>query len=157
MTKKTALALGGNLGDVSGAFKTAVKKLEAAGMMNIKLSHFRRTTPVDCAPGTPDFLNAALTGDWAGSAEELFAVCQSIERESGRAAVHGINTPRPLDIDIILFDDQIVNSNILQIPHPRAAQRLFVIAPLAEIAPEMIFPDTGKTVSDIFKILTDLS
>lgn len=157
MMKKAALALGGNLGDVTGAFQAAAQKLEAAGMMNIKLSHFCRTKPVDCVPGTPDFLNAALTGDWAGSAEELFAVCQRIERESGRAAVHGINTPRTLDIDIILFDNQIVNSDILQIPHPRAAQRLFVIAPLAEIAPEMIFPDTGKKVSDIFKILSDLS
>ena len=83
MIKKAALALGGNLGDVTGAFKTAAQKLEAAGMMNIKLSRFRRTTPVDCAPGTPDFLNAALTGGWAGSVEELFAACQSIERESG--------------------------------------------------------------------------
>jgi len=157
MIKKAALALGGNLGDVTAAFKTAARKLEAAGMINIKLSHFRTTAPVDCAPGTPDFLNAALTGDWAGSAEELFAVCQSIERESGRAAVHGINTPRPLDIDIILFDDRITNSETLQIPHPRAAQRLFVIAPLAEIAPEMIFPDTGKKVSDLLKTLSDLS
>ena len=155
--KKAVLALGGNLGDISGAFKTAAQKLEAAGMVNIKLSHFHRTAPVDCVSGTPDFLNAALTGDWADSAEKLFAVCQRIERESGRAAVHGINALRTLDIDIILFDDQIVNSDNLQIPHPRAAQRLFVIAPLAEIAPEIIFPDSGDRVSEILKKLTELS
>lgn len=154
---KTALALGGNLGDVALTFKTAAEKLESAGMEDIKLSNFFRTAPVDCVHGSPDFLNAALTGDWAGSAEELFAACQRIERESGRPAVHGINAPRTLDIDIILFGDRILNSAILQIPHPRAAQRLFVIAPLAEIAPDMIFPDTGGKVSDIFKVLSDLS
>ncbi|MEI8247083.1 MAG: 2-amino-4-hydroxy-6-hydroxymethyldihydropteridine diphosphokinase [Lentisphaerota bacterium] len=157
MMIKTALALGGNLGDVALTFKTAAEKLESAGMENIKLSNFFRTAPVDCVHGTPDFLNAALTGDWAGSAEELFAACQRIECESGRPAVHGINTPRPLDIDIILFGNRIVDSSILQIPHPRAARRLFVIAPLAEIAPDMIFPDSGEKVSDIFKVLSDLS
>jgi len=152
---KTALALGGNLGDVAGAFRTAAQKLEAAGMINIKLSSFYRTAPVGCAPGTPDFLNAALTGDWTGSAEELLAVCRQIERESGRAAIHGINTPRTLDLDIILFGDRIINSDTLHIPHPRAPQRFFVIAPLAEIAPEMIFPDLKEKVSDIFKSLTE--
>ncbi len=152
---KTALALGGNLGDVAGAFRTAAQKLEAAGMINIKLSSFYRTSPVDCVPGTPDFLNAALAGDWPGSAEELFAVCQKIECESGRAAPHGINTPRTLDLDIILFGDRIINSDTLRIPHPRAPQRFFVIAPLVEIAPEMIFPDTGRKVSDIFKSLME--
>ena len=150
---KTALALGGNLGDVAGAFKTAAQKLEAAGMININLSSFDRTTPAGCAPGSPDFLNAALTGDWPGSAEELLSVCRKIERESGRPAVHGINAPRTLDIDIILFGGLIINSDTLRIPHPRAARRLFVIAPLAEIAPEMIFPDTGDKVSDILKSL----
>jgi 2-amino-4-hydroxy-6-hydroxymethyldihydropteridine diphosphokinase len=153
MMIKTALALGGNLGDVVAAFKTAVQKLEAAGMININISSFCRTTPVGCASGTPDFMNAALTGSWPGSAEELLTVCQEIERESGRAAVHGINTPRTLDIDIILFGDRIIRSDTLHIPHPRAAQRLFVIAPLAEIAPDMIFPDTGKNVSDILESL----
>lgn len=152
---KTALALGGNLGDVAGAFTAAAQKLEAAGMINIKLSSFYRTAPVGCAPGAPDFLNAALTGDWPDSAEELVAACQKIERESGRAAIHGVNTSRTLDIDIILFGARIINSDTLRIPHPRAAQRLFVIAPLAEIAPEMIFPDSKTKVSDIFKSLTE--
>ncbi|MFA6104940.1 MAG: 2-amino-4-hydroxy-6-hydroxymethyldihydropteridine diphosphokinase [Victivallaceae bacterium] len=153
MMIKTALALGGNLGDVAGAFKTAAQKFEAAGMINIKLSRFHRTAPIGCAPGSPDFLNAALTGEWSGAVEELFGACQKIECESGRAAVHGINAPRTLDIDIILFGGRIIRSDTLRIPHFRAAQRLFVIAPLAEIAPEMIFPDTGKKVSDIFKSL----
>ena len=150
---KTALALGGNLGNVTKTFNAAVRKLETAGLKNIKLSSFHRTAPVRCAPETPDFLNGAITGDWNGNAEALLAVCRKIEVEAGRAAIHGVNTSRTLDIDIILFGDLIINSNSLQIPHPRAAGRLFVIAPLAEIAPEMIFPDTGKKVSDLLRIL----
>ncbi len=153
MMIKIALGLGGNLGDVAGTFKLAAQKLAAAGVKNIKISSFHRTVPVGCAPGTPDFMNAALIGEWTDTADELFAVCQKIERESGRAAVHGINTPRTMDIDIILFGDRIIKSDSLRIPHLRAAQRLFVIAPLAEIAPDMIFPDTGRKVSDILKLL----
>lgn len=154
MMTKTALSLGGNLGNVAEAFNLAAQKLETAGVKNIKISSFHRTAPVDCAPGTPDFLNAAMTGEWPGSQEALLDVCKKIEIESGRAAVHGFNAPRTLDIDIILFGDLITASGRLQIPHPRAADRLFVIAPLAEIAPEMVFPDTGKKVSDILKSLS---
>lgn len=150
---KTALAVGGNLGNVTETFNVAVQKLETAGMKNIKLSSFHRTAPVGCAPGTPDFLNGAITGDWDGSAKSLLEVCRKIEVEAGRAAIHGVNTSRTLDIDIILFGDLIIDSDSLRIPHPRAAGRLFVIAPLAEIAPEMIFPDTGEKVSEIFRIL----
>lgn len=155
MMIKTALALGGNLGNVAGAFKLAAVKLEAGGMINIKLSSFHCTSPVGCAPGSPDFLNAALTGEWPGSAEELFALCQQIERQAGRAPMHEINSPRTLDLDIILFGNQIINSDRLRIPHPRAAQRLFVIAPLAEIAPAMRFPDSGEKVSDILEKISD--
>ena len=150
----TALSLGGNLGNVAETFNLAAQKLEAAGMKNIKISSFIRTAPVDCAPGTPDFLNAAMTGEWPETPEALLEVCKKIEIESGRAAVHGFNTPRTLDVDIILFGSLMFASDNLQIPHPRAADRLFVIAPLAEIAPEMIFPDTGKKVSDILKSLS---
>jgi 2-amino-4-hydroxy-6-hydroxymethyldihydropteridine diphosphokinase len=154
MITKTALSLGGNLGNVEETFNLAAQKLEVAGLKNIKISSFLRTVPVDCPPGTPDFLNAAMTGEWPGSPEALLEVCKKIEIESGRAAVHGFNAPRTLDIDIILFGGLMFASGTLQIPHPRAADRLFVIAPLAEIAPEMIFPDTGKKVSEILKSLS---
>ena len=150
---KTALALGGNIGNVAEAFNVAVQKLEAAGLKNVNLSSFYHTAPVGCEPGTPDFLNAALTGDWPNGAEELLRVCKRIECESGRAAIHGENTPRTLDIDIILFGSLIVAEGNLQIPHTRAADRLFVIAPLAEVAPQMCFPDTGRKVSAILKSL----
>jgi len=150
MTKysKIALSLGGNTGDPVAAFDAAAAALTAAGLRHVcRSSHFR-TEPVDCAPGTPPFCNAALTGEWPGSAGELLACCQRLEVEAGRPAEHGFHTPRPLDLDIICFGDEIIRTPVLTVPHPRAQERRFVLQPLAEIAPDMRFADSGLTVRE---------
>ena len=156
MTEKihnTAIALGGNLGPVRENFCYAVSELSYGGLNNIRFSSIMKSKPENCPPNSPDFINAALTGEWQGTAQELLSLCQKIEVEAGRPAKHGFNAPRTLDLDIILFDDKIINSADLQIPHPRAAERIFVLEPLAKIAPDWIFPDSGKKVRELLDIL----
>ena len=139
--------LGGNLPDTPEKMDFALEKLQNSGFTIDKISKIFHSEAVDCVPDTPDFLDRAVTGEWKNSAEELLRLCQSIEVEAGRPAMHSSRESRVLDIDIILFGDEIID-----LPHPRALQRQFVLEPLAEIAPDWNFP--GKiTVSEALKKL----
>ena len=149
---KIALMLGGNLPDTPEAMSVALVKLSDAGVENIRNSAALTSEAVDCVPGTPDFLDMAVTGDWGGSAPELLALCQRLEREAGRPEKHSSRESRILDCDIIFFDDMIVDTPQLTIPHPRAQKRRFVLEPLSEIAPELCFPD-GTTVLEALNLL----
>ena len=142
---KIALMLGGNLPGTPAAMALAVEKLRRAGVKNITVSECLTSAPVDCVPGTPDFLDMALTGFWDDSPEALLDLCQKLETEAGRPVIHSSRESRILDCDIILFGDMIVNTPNLIIPHPRAEKRRFVLEPLCQIAPEMSFPN-GTTV-----------
>ena len=148
---KIAIALGGNLGNSEDIFCFATEELAKNGVKNIKMSTLIKSKPENCPPNSPDFSNAALTGEWAGSPQELLELCQKIEVAAGRPEKHDFNAPRTLDLDIILFGNKIINTANLQIPHPRAASRLFVLEPLAEIAPDWIFPGTNKTIKQILE------
>ncbi len=142
----TALSLGGNQGDVPLTFRRAVKSLADAGLRNVDVSSLYRTAPVGCVPGTPDFVNAALAGQWPGRLEQLLCLCKELEVAAGRPADHAPCGNRTLDLDIVFFGDLIQRDRRLAIPHPEAARRLFVLVPLAEIIPEYQFPDLGRTV-----------
>ena len=148
-----ALALGGNLGDVEAAFRFALQELAAHGVTHLRMARVIRTAPVDCAPGTPDFLNSAAIGCWRGSAAALLALTQRIEVAAGRPAEHGRNVSRVLDIDLILFGDRCIATPLLTIPHPAARRRRFVLEPLAEIAPDWVFPDNRESVADAWRRL----
>lgn len=147
-TVKIAILMGGNLGNSAEIFENAVQKLAANGLTAIRRSRIFRTEPVDCVPGTPEFSNAALTGEWGGSAEALLELTQHLEREAGRPAHHSSRESRTLDLDLILFGERCSADPRLLLPHPRARRRRFVLEPLAEIAPEMRFPDTGESVAE---------
>lgn len=146
-----ALALGSNIGDAEQIFLQAQKLLTARGFAIEKYASIIKTAPVDCPAGTPDFANSALTGTFCGTPEELLQITQSIEVQLGRSADHGFHTPRTLDIDVIIFGNTVMDSPRLTLPHPRAKERLFVLEPLKEIAAEWIFPDTGESVSEVFR------
>ena len=149
---KFALSLGGNIGDVESRFDMVEKALVEAGVTAISRSRTYVTAPVGCVPGTPDFKNQALTGEFNGSPEVLFHLLQELERRSGRPAVHSSQESRTLDCDLILWGDEEINTSLLTVPHPRARLRQFVLEPLSEIAPEMTFPD-GVTVAQAFEAL----
>ena len=152
---RVALMLGGDLGDTAATFAAAAAGLERAGMMELRRSRIYRSAPVDCVPGTPDFSDQALTGVWHGTARELFAVCQALERAAGRPERHSSREARTLDLDLILFGDVVSAAPELTIPHPRARERRFVLEPLAEIAPDWRFPDTGKTILQEFNRISN--
>ena len=147
---EVSLMFGGNLGNVPAAFDSALEKLTENGFDITAKSSVFITEPVDCVPGTPPFQNMAVLGRWSGSPRELLELTQRIEHESGRPAEHSSREARTLDIDIITFGQKMICESNLIIPHPRAQQRLFVLEPLTEIAPDLCFPDSGQSVSALF-------
>lgn len=140
-----ALSLGGNMGDVEASFRMALQAFAAAGLEGLRVSSLYTTEPVGCEPGAADFLNAAAIGFWKGSPFELLALCKDLELRAGRPNIHPHWHSRPLDIDMILFGDLVLETEALILPHPEASKRRFVLDPLVEIAPGIIFPDSGET------------
>jgi len=110
-----------------------------------------RTTPVDCPPNSPKFVNAVvgLVPPEKETPESLLIKIRGLEKEFGRAPKSVLNEPRPLDLDLIAFGNETRNSPELTLPHPRAQERRFVLQPLSEIAPEWILPGQLKTVSQL--------
>ncbi len=147
-TTKFALALGGNIGNTTEIFQSVVEKLSQAGVTNLVMSNIYCTDPVDCVIGTPKFYNATLIGEWANSPEELLRFCQHLERLAGRPQKHSSHESRSLDLDLIMFGTKRCKTKFLHLPHPRAQKRRFVLEPLAEIAPDWRFPDSGLTVRE---------
>ena len=148
---RVAIALGTNLGDRHAHLDYAVSRL-AAAFHNLTVSGYYETDPVDTPDDQPLFLNAAAVGSTAASPGDILAMLLSIERERGRERPFQ-NAARTLDLDLILLGEVIVNEPELVIPHPRFRERLFVLEPLAEIAPEMVDPVTGATISDLRRVL----
>jgi 2-amino-4-hydroxy-6-hydroxymethyldihydropteridine diphosphokinase len=139
----TVLSLGGNVGNVIDAISHAAGVLPQYGLSNVKLSPLYRTLPIGCEPGTPDFINAVIVGDWSGSPEELLRLCHKLETEAGRPEGRAKNSPRVLDVDIILCRNEARKDPELILPHPLAVKRLFVMQPLCDVAPKAVFPDSG--------------
>ncbi len=148
-TTLAALSLGGNVGDVETAFNKAIDALERAGLSNVRRSSIGKYPPVDCHPGTPDFLNMAVAGKWPRSLEELRDVCVKLERAAGRPEQHDPAASRTLDMDIIIFGEAPVFSGPLQVPHPKAIKRAFVMQPLAEIVGDLTFPGTHYKIDEL--------
>ena len=125
------LALGSNAGDRLAHLQSACAALEAAGVRIAARSEIYETESVE-GGGEGEFLNAALRIETSLSARELMKLCLKIESESGRAMPprHG---PRELDVDILLFGDEVHNEPELQIPHPRMLRRAFVLRPLSDV------------------------
>jgi len=146
-----AVALGSNLGDRRGHLEYARTRLGSI-LTNLVVSPFFDTEPVDVPGPQPQFLNAAAVGDTRLSAGELLQALLEIEQERGRERpVPG--AARTLDLDLVLFGNQILNEPGLVVPHPRFRARRFVLEPLAQIAPDMVDPVTGKTVGELLRLL----
>jgi 2-amino-4-hydroxy-6-hydroxymethyldihydropteridine diphosphokinase len=143
-----AIGLGSNLGDRAAHLDYAVSRLRTL-LRGLRVSRFRDTAPVGAPGPQPLFLNAAATGETAMPARELLRTLLAIENERGRERPYP-NAPRSLDLDLLLFGDAMIDEPGLIVPHPRFRQRRFVLEPLAEIAPDMRDPVTGKTISELF-------
>jgi 2-amino-4-hydroxy-6-hydroxymethyldihydropteridine diphosphokinase len=155
------VALGSNLGDSRQNILDAMARLQSFSNKPVLKSSLWQTSPVDCPPGSPKFLNAVVafvprTGE---TPESLLIKLRGLETEFGRAPKTVLNEARPLDLDLIAFGNEIRSaapkrseggsSPELILPHPRATMRRFVLQPLSEIAPELILPGQGKTVAEL--------
>ena len=149
---RVAVALGSNLGDRDAYLRAAIAALESS-VHHLRVSSFHDTTPVGVGP-QPVFLNAVAIGETSLSARALLDTLLAIEREFGRERPFP-GAPRTLDLDLILYDDAIIDeAPSLIVPHPRFRERRFVLEPLAEIAPDWRDPVTGKTVEELLRFLT---
>jgi 2-amino-4-hydroxy-6-hydroxymethyldihydropteridine diphosphokinase len=142
------LALGTNLGDRPDNLKEALQKLRACATVE-KVSPCYETKPVGYEEQL-DFLNLTCLVTTALSPLQLLRDLKDIEQQMGRRASFR-NAPRPIDIDILLFDDLVFNSPELTIPHPRMNERAFVLVPLADIAPDIVHPVLHITVREMLE------
>jgi len=144
-----AIALGSNLGDRRAHLEYAIDALRL-DLGNVSVSSFSETAPFGVGPEHGVFLNVALVGETRLSARTLLERLLEIEEERGRVRPYPM-APRTLDADLILYAEEIIDEDGITVPHPRFREREFVLAPLAEIAPDMIDPVTAKTVAELYR------
>ena len=143
----SAIALGSNLGDSQHILEDALKKLaQTPGITLQAYSSLYQTEPV--GPPQPDYLNGCALLEVQLAPQELLETLLAVEAEFGRVRQER-NGPRTLDLDLLLFDDLILETPTLQLPHPRMKERAFVLVPLAEIAPNWIEPVSGKAIAQL--------
>jgi len=140
------LGLGSNIGDRRAHIEAALQEIAKIGE-NLAASDLYETAPVGYLD-QPDFLNAACRFTTALTPAELLARIRKVEASRGRQRAIP-NGPRTLDIDILLYDDLVIDTPELQIPHPRMHERAFVLVPLAEIARDLTHPVFRKTMGEL--------
>jgi 2-amino-4-hydroxy-6-hydroxymethyldihydropteridine diphosphokinase len=145
------VALGSNQGESAHFLKMTMERMEAITGGAMRRSSLWRTTPVECPPGSNDFVNAVVA--WkrrdGQTPEALLESLQSLEREFGRRPKEVINEPRPLDLDLVACGEELRDSGWLVLPHARAVERAFVLYPLAEILPDLVLPGQTRTVREL--------
>lgn len=152
---QAAIALGGNLGDSQRILSEAVEAIDGArGIRVLARSHLYKTAPV--GPPQPDYLNACLTIETMLSARSLLHQLLRIENQFGRVRQERWGA-RSLDLDLLLFGDQIIDSPGLTVPHPRLHERAFVLVPLMDVASQWQHPIFGKTIAQLLDDLPAVS
>lgn len=146
---RAGIALGSNLGDRLANLQAArdrLREIATTGEPFLQAPTYQ-TEPLLCPPGSPFFYNSVVEIGFPGDAFELLELTQSIEKKLGRAAVPERNAPRIIDVDLLYFGDQIIDTEALVLPHPRIGERRFVLQPLSAIRPELILPGRAKSIA----------
>lgn len=154
---KAIVAIGSNLGKSATLFPAALVEIQKFSDEPLLKSSLWQTSPVDCPPDSPKFINAvvALMPRPDETPESLLGKLQKLETKFGRQPKKILNEPRPLDLDLIAFGRETRASAQLTLPHPRAHERRFVLQPLNEIAPNLVLPGQTQTVAQLLSGLGD--
>lgn len=145
------VAMGANLGEARQTLETAAAELAATpGIQDLTLAHFYSTAPVDSSG--PDYVNTVVRFTCTLAPESLLDRLQHIEQEHGRTRLYR-NAPRTLDLDLLLYGQEQINTERLIVPHPRMHERAFVLVPLADLAPELEL--TQGSVKELLSTVQD--
>ncbi len=146
------IALGSNLGDREKNIREGLRLLEEAGVHIRTRSALYRSQPAEGVAGEY-FLNAAAVVETRRTPNSLLRLLHQTEKRLGRPYPRKKNEARTIDIDLIYYGRQVIRRTLLQVPHPRRAERPFVLKPAAEIAPEFRDPVLGKTLRELLEKL----
>ncbi len=152
---RVGIALGSNLPDRLLNLRRACEYLGPIhdGTGPILRSQVYETTPLDCPPDSPTFLNAAVEISTSCPPLDLLKHLQEIETLMGRPADHAFHAPRTIDLDLLYCDNLQLSHTSLTLPHPRIAERPFVLYPLNDICPQRILPTTHRTIRELLDLL----
>ena len=154
---RAGIALGSNLGDRLAQLRAARERLLGIDEVGppVRASRVYQTEPVHAPADSRAYLNAVLEIEFTGQPSALLDALQAIEAEFGRPSKRPRNAPRTLDLDILYVGNLVLGNQEVVIPHPRLHQRRFVLAPLAEIRPELVLPGQQHSVAELLAALPD--
>jgi len=161
MPHRVFIGIGGNLGDRAGNYREAIARLQMLPETKIvRQSSIYETEPVGDVRGGGRFLNGVVELETELEAPALLTRLQAIERIMGRKRVRGRKPrargpyrPRIIDLDLLFFDKEVIDTRNLHVPHPRLHERRFVLVPMSELAPALIHPKLNHSISELLAAL----
>ena len=152
---RAGIALGSNLGNRLANLQAArdcLREIATPGEPFLEASNYQ-TEPLLCPPDSPIFYNSVVELAFTGDAFQLLELTQGIEKMLGRTGATERNAPRIIDVDLLYFGGEIIDTEALVLPHPRICERLFVLQPLAEIRPELVLPGHTRSIAELLAVI----